>query len=44
METPIYELIKEAINEDGILSADFSLPKKIMAIKFALQMVQWMEL
>ncbi len=28
METPIYELIKEAINEDGILSADFSLPKE----------------
>ena len=28
MEKPIYELIKEAINEDGILSADFSLPKE----------------
>lgn len=28
MEKPIYELIKEAINEDGMLSADFSLPKE----------------
>lgn len=28
MEKPIYELIKESINEDGMLSDDFSLPKE----------------
>ncbi len=28
MEKSIYRLIKEALNEDGMLSADFSLPKE----------------